>query len=91
MTTFVGNILALTSITANSQTSVRGRLLARNGAVTLDNNGVSNALCLTCLTPAQIVDIKSGNNLLLIRESVDIRNVLDYTLLMVVLTVLISA
>jgi hypothetical protein len=37
-TTFIGNILALTSITANTGSFVAGRLLARNGAVTLDTN-----------------------------------------------------
>jgi len=40
-TTFVGNILALTSITLNTGTNVSGRALARNGAVTLDNSHVT--------------------------------------------------
>jgi hypothetical protein len=44
-TTFVGNILALTSITMNSGANLTGRALARNGAVTLDNNIVSFAGC----------------------------------------------
>lgn len=35
---FVGNILALTSITVDSGVTVRGRALARNGAVTLIND-----------------------------------------------------
>lgn len=35
---FVGNILALTSITLESAVTVRGRALARNGAVTLIND-----------------------------------------------------
>ncbi len=35
---FVGNILALTSVTVNSGVTVRGRALARNGAVTLIND-----------------------------------------------------
>jgi hypothetical protein len=35
---FEGRILALTSITVNTGATVRGQLLARNGAVTLDNN-----------------------------------------------------
>jgi hypothetical protein len=42
--TFVGTILALTSITATTGATVNGRLLARNGAVTLDSNSVTN-LC----------------------------------------------
>lgn len=37
-TNFAGNILALTSITLNTGANVRGRVLARNGAVTLDSN-----------------------------------------------------
>lgn len=37
-TSFAGNILALTSITLNTGTNLRGRALARNGAVTLDSN-----------------------------------------------------
>ncbi len=39
-TAFGGNILALTSITLNTGANVSGRLLARNGAVTLDGNNV---------------------------------------------------
>jgi type VI secretion system secreted protein VgrG len=39
---FEGNILALTSITADTGATVLdGRLLARNGAVTLDNNTIT--------------------------------------------------
>ena len=38
---FVGNILALTSITLTTGTVLTGRALARNGAVTLDNNNVT--------------------------------------------------
>ncbi len=44
-TTFRGNILALTSITATTGATVDGRLLARNGAVTLDSNTVTRAQC----------------------------------------------
>lgn len=42
---FQGNILALTSITANTGATVVGRLLARNGAVTLDTNTIAVAIC----------------------------------------------
>ncbi len=48
--TFVGTILALTSITANTNASVTGRLLARNGAVTLDSNTVTRPVCLPVST-----------------------------------------
>jgi Ice-binding-like len=40
-TSLAGNILALTSITLNTGASVNGRVLARNGTVTLDSNNVS--------------------------------------------------
>jgi len=42
---FVGNILALTSITVASSAVVHGRALARNGAVTLDNNVFAQPSC----------------------------------------------
>jgi hypothetical protein len=44
-TDFSGTILALTSITANTGAIVHGRLLARNGAVTLDTNTVTRPSC----------------------------------------------
>jgi hypothetical protein len=40
-TAFVGNILALQSITVTTGAGTSGRLLARNGAVTLDNSGIT--------------------------------------------------
>lgn len=42
---FVGNVLALTSITLTTGASLNGRALARNGAVTLDTNTVTIAAC----------------------------------------------
>ncbi|HUP45826.1 MAG TPA: ice-binding family protein [Thermoanaerobaculia bacterium] len=39
-TTFLGNILALTSIGLNTGANLNGRALARNGGVTLDTNNV---------------------------------------------------
>ena len=44
-TTFNGNVLALTSISAKTSATVDGRLLARNGAVTLDTNTVTRGAC----------------------------------------------
>ena len=44
-TSFQGNILALTSITLNTNASIVGRALARNGAVTLDTNAVNASGC----------------------------------------------
>jgi hypothetical protein len=46
-TTFVGTIMALTSITANTGATVDGRALARNGAVTLDSNIFTSSACVT--------------------------------------------
>ena len=48
-TEFAGNILALTSIWLRNGATVSGRLLARNGEVTLDNNEV--AICALGPTP----------------------------------------
>jgi type VI secretion system secreted protein VgrG len=51
-TAFVGNILALTSITLNTTASIAGRALARNGAVTLDTNTVTLGTCGASSPPA---------------------------------------
>lgn len=45
--TFQGTIMALTSITATTGAVVNGRLLARNGAVTLDTNTITVTICAT--------------------------------------------
>lgn len=50
-TSFVGNILALTSITLTTGANVTGRTLARNGAVTLDSNTVT-VVCAAGTPPA---------------------------------------
>lgn len=44
-TSFLGNVLALTSITLNTGASIGGRALAQNGAVTLDTNAVNATAC----------------------------------------------
>lgn len=44
-TDFIGNIMAYTSITANTRATVDGRLLALNGAVTLDENTITRSIC----------------------------------------------
>ena len=43
--TFQGSILALTSITVDSSVTVNGRVLARNGAVTLSANTIAVTIC----------------------------------------------
>lgn len=47
---FSGNILALTSVTVTTGSVLNGRALARNGAVTLDTNAVSRAVCAAPVT-----------------------------------------
>ncbi len=42
---FKGNILALTSITVTTGVNVEGRVLARNGAVTLDTDVITGCTC----------------------------------------------
>jgi type VI secretion system secreted protein VgrG len=42
---FRGTILALTSITLTTGATVEGRVLARNGAVTLDTNTITKSTC----------------------------------------------
>ena len=48
--TFIGHVYALTSITANTGASITGQLLARNGAVTLDTNTITNNVCTAAAT-----------------------------------------
>ena len=50
-TTFVGNILALTSITLQTNANLSGRALAQTGTVSLDSNSVT--ACSLAAAPAQ--------------------------------------
>ena len=50
-TNFVGHVLALTSITATTGATFQGQLLARDGAVTLDTNTITNDACTAAVTP----------------------------------------
>jgi hypothetical protein len=65
---FVGNILALTSITDAGGSTVNGRLLARNGAVTLNNTTIIRSFCAPTISktfsPASIT--AGGTSLLTI-------------------------
>lgn len=49
--TFQGTILALTSISVTTGAVVKGRALARNGSVTLDNDQFTSPACDTVVTP----------------------------------------
>lgn len=44
--TFVGTIMALTSITVAADVDIEGRALARNGAVTLISDTITSAVCI---------------------------------------------
>jgi hypothetical protein len=48
---FLGTILALQDITVTNSVTVNGRVLARNGAVTLDTDTISASACTTTTTP----------------------------------------
>jgi hypothetical protein len=52
---FVGTVLALTSVAATTGATVQGRLLARNGEVTLDNNVITAASCASSTTTTTAV------------------------------------
>ena len=49
-TAFQGNVMALASISLNDGASVIGRLLARDGSITLINNVIDNSPCVTAST-----------------------------------------
>jgi hypothetical protein len=50
-TSFVGTVVALTSVTFNTNATSSGRALALNGAVTLDSNTVSVTSCAVTVNP----------------------------------------
>ena len=62
-TAFLGNILALTSITLNTGAVISGRALARNGAVTMDTNTVGLVGCGIAATPPPSAQITLNSSL----------------------------
>ncbi len=58
-----GTVLAYTSITATTGASVNGRLLAENGAVTLDDNLITNPTCLLSTTTSSSSTTSSSTTL----------------------------
>jgi hypothetical protein len=58
-TSFIGNILALTSITMNTGATLKGRALARNGAVTLQSNTI-NQSCTSAHTQGPVIPLTSA-------------------------------
>ena len=58
----IGTVLALTSITATTGATIDGRLLARNGAVTLDHNTITGRSCSAVTTKAPTASASSGNS-----------------------------
>jgi len=60
-TQFVGNILALESITLNTGANVSGSALARNGAVTMDTNHVS--VCSSGGHPHGAIKVTGGGQI----------------------------
>ena len=62
-TTFVGTIMALTSISLNDSATIAGRALARNGAVTLINNQITaptSCAATTVAGPTAVAGAPSG-------------------------------
>ena len=58
--TFVGNILALTTITMQDDVTVHGRALARTGSVTLINDHFTDPTCATSLPAVTTTSSPSG-------------------------------
>jgi type VI secretion system secreted protein VgrG len=51
---FVGTVLALSDIQAQTGATIQGRLLARNGQVTLDDNRITKPTCAAVVPPVVV-------------------------------------
>ncbi len=58
---FIGDILALTSITVTTGVVMDGRTLARNGAVTLDTDTITTTTCASTCIPDDQVTLVPNN------------------------------
>ena len=58
---FTGTIMALSSITVTTGTVVHGRALARNAAVTLDDDTFTSAACKTVVPPTTTTTTTGGS------------------------------
>lgn len=58
--TFVGTIMALTSITMDDGVTMTGRALARNGAVTLINDRIDASTCSAATAPTPVATPVTG-------------------------------
>lgn len=52
--TFVGTVMALTSATVQTGATVAGRVLARNGQVSLDDNTITRPICTQNITTSSV-------------------------------------
>jgi len=66
---FKGNILAMDSITDNGGSTVSGRFLARNAAVTLNNTAISKAVCT--VAPVAITESSNNNTLTVVKHVIN--------------------
>lgn len=61
--TFVGTVIALTSVTVNNGATVEGRVFARNAAVTLNQNTITRpAACATTTSPQPTTPTTTGGS-----------------------------
>ena len=58
---FIGHILAMDSITLNTGARVQGQVLARNGAVTLDTNTITNGACAAAASLTVVKAVVNDN------------------------------
>jgi type VI secretion system secreted protein VgrG len=65
-TSFMGNLIALSSITLNTGANIIGRALARNGAVTLDTNNISFTACNAAGVPPPVPTLATWATIVLI-------------------------